>query len=241
MLTMKVYKGVVLAAGCGSRLGQFTTTCPKVLLPIRGRVLISYAIEALAVAGITEIAIVIGYLGDQVINALGDSMFGVTLHYIFNDDYLGGSAISVYKARDWANGEPIALCMGDHLIDKTLVSRLLDGIELTDTLCIDYDLPKGCDIAEATKVMVDDRGYIKNIGKELTRYNALDTGVFLLTENFFWATGELISTSGINAEMSDVVNFLINKDYSFHTCDVSGCLWADIDTEEDLNTLEITE
>lgn len=68
-----VRKGVILAAGYGSRLGSLTTTCPKVLLPLGNQEsLITYPIRALAEAGIREIAIVIGHLVEKVMQSLGD-------------------------------------------------------------------------------------------------------------------------------------------------------------------------
>jgi NDP-sugar pyrophosphorylase family protein len=99
-------------------LGHLTITCPKVLLPVNEEaLLISYPIEALAAVGISDIAIVVGYLGDKVVEVLGDGNdFGVRLQYIDNSDYLGGNAISVYKAREWVQGKPVVLCIGDHII-----------------------------------------------------------------------------------------------------------------------------
>jgi choline kinase len=236
----KVKKGVILAAGDGDRLGSLTATCPKVLLPVNDKTLISYPIEALAAAGISEIMIVVGYLADKVMEVLGDgSNFGVRLQYIFNPDYLGGNAISVYKARDWAQGDPIVLCMGDHLIEETLVRRLLDRQTLNETLCIDYTPAPHHQLAEATKVIVDKAGCIKDIGKDLICWDALDTGVFLLTENYFRALDELVPKLGIDIEISDVIRFLVSRGYRFGTRSVSGCFWADVDTEETLNTIRV--
>ena len=241
MLKGKVNKGVILAAGDGSRLAPLTLTSPKVLLPVKDKApLIRYPIEALVAAGISEIAIVVGYLGDKVIEVLGNgSHFGVRLQYFFNSDYLGGNAISAYKARDWARGDPIALCMGDHLIKEELVKRLLDRQTFNETLCIDYTPAQHHQLAEATKVIVDSVGCIKGIGKDLIYWDALDTGVFLLTENFFGALDELIPCLGIDIEISDVIRFLISQGHRFDTCNASGCFWVDVDTEEDLNMARI--
>jgi len=198
--------------------------------------LIRCPIEALAAAGVCDIAIVVGYLGDKVIEALGNgSDFGVRLQYIYNSDYLGENAVSVYKAREWAQGEPVVLCMGDHLIDGEIVKRLLDRPVFNETLCIDYTPAHHHELAEATKVTVDSAGYIKNIGKYLVYWDALDTGVFLLTENFFRALRELVQCRGIDVTISDVTRFLVRRGHPFDTCDVSGCFWVDVDTKEDLD------
>lgn len=233
----KTNKGIILAAGDGDRLGTLTAIRPKVLLPVNGKEqLIRYPIEALAAAGVYDIAIVVGYLGDKVIETLGTgSDFGVRLQYICNSDYLGGNAISVYKAREWALGEPVVLCMGDHLIDGEIVKHLLDRQPFNETLCVDYTPAHHHELAEATKVTVDSVGYIKDIGKELLHWDALDTGVFLLTENFFQALHELVQYHGTDVEISDVIRFLVGRGHLFNTCDVSGCFWADVDTKEDLD------
>ena len=231
----KTNKGIILAAGDGDRLGSLTTILPKVLLPVNGKEqLIRYPIEALAAAGVSDIAIVVGYLADNVIEALGNGDdFGVKLQY--NSDYLGGNAISIYKAREWVQEEPVILCMGDHVIDGEIVKRLLDRQVFHETLCVDYAPASHHELAEATKVIVDSAGCIKDIGKDLVYWDALDTGVFLLTEKFFQALHELVQRCGTDVEISSVIRFLVSRGHHFDTCDVSGCFWADIDTEEDLD------
>jgi choline kinase len=190
----------------------------------------------LVAVGIREIAIVVGYLGDKVIEVLGSgSQFGVRLQYFFNLDYLGGNGVSVYKTRDWAQGEPIALCMGDHLIEEEMVKHLLNRQTFNETLCIDYTPAQHHQLAEATKVAVDGAGCIKGIGKNLVYWDALDTGVFLLSESFFQALHELVHHLGSNVEISNVIRFLISQGHRFDTCNASGCLWIDVDTEKDLN------
>ena len=239
-LSKPISRGVILAAGDGDRMGSLTVTSPKVLLPVNDRALISYPIEAMAAAGIGEIAIVVGYLGDRVAEVLGDgSSFKVKIQYISNPDYLGGNAVSVHKVRDWAKGAPVVLCMGDHLIEDTLVRRLLDRQSINETLCVDYTPAQHHQIAESTKVVVDSAGCITDIGKDIICWDAIDTGVFLLTENFFRALDELVSRLGIDVEISDVIRLLIERGHRFHTCDVSGCSWADVDTEEDLNMVRV--
>ena len=237
MLEGKVKKGVILAAGDGGRLGSLTLTCPKALLPMNDEgPLIKYAIEALVAAGISDIAIIVGYMGDRIIEVLGNgSDFGATLHYIFNSDYLAGNAISAYKAKDWAQGEPVVLCMGDHILDRRLIWHLLNENISSDTLCVDRNPALSFKVSEATKVAVDGDGCINDIGKNLIYWDAIDTGVFLLTENFFRTMDELVARVGTNVELSNAIRFFISQGHRFHTCDVSDFFWMDVDTEEDLN------
>jgi len=230
----KVNKGIILAAGDGDRLGSLTLDRHKTLLQVKGIPLINHPIKALAAARIRDIAVVVGYLGDMVADELGNgSSFGVRFEYIKNQDYLGGNAISAYKARDWAQGEPVVLCMGDHIIEEKMVRRLLNRQSLTETLCVDYAPASHHQIDEATKVTIN-TGCIQDIGKDLVDWDALDAGTFLLTDDFFQALHELVQQSGTDVEMSDVVRYLIRRGHLFNTCDVSGCFWMDVDTEEEL-------
>lgn len=124
--------------------------------------------------------------------------------------------------------------MGDHLIEEKLVRRLLGSETLGECLCVDYTPAQHHKIEAATKVAVNITGYIKNIGKELDLWNALDTGVFLITDDFFKAVDEVVQSCGTDIETADVVRFLIGRGHCFHTCDVSGCFWIDVDTPKDL-------
>ena len=232
----KINRAVVLAAGDGDRMGELTRDLPKVLLPIHNEEpLVLSPIRALAVVGIRNIAVIVGYLANEVKCKLGDgSQYGVNLHYIENQQYLGGNAISAWKAKSWAVGEPVILCMGDHIIEPNIVLRLMNTKEITDTLCIEYKPTQYHIIKEATKVALFEDGSIQDIGKKITRWDALDTGVFLLTDRFFNAVEELARLHGNNVEMSDVIRFMIAQGHRFNTCNVSECSWMDIDIVKDL-------
>src|SRR5205823_13303365 len=59
-LPAAVMKGVILAGGTGSRLHPLTRITNKHLLPIYDRPMVTYAIEALVQAGVTEMMVVTG-------------------------------------------------------------------------------------------------------------------------------------------------------------------------------------
>jgi MurNAc alpha-1-phosphate uridylyltransferase len=71
-------KAMILAAGRGERMRPLTDTTPKPLLPVRGRPLIEHHLAALARAGITDLVINLGWLGEQLRAHVGDGRrFGV--------------------------------------------------------------------------------------------------------------------------------------------------------------------
>jgi len=75
-------RAIILAAGRGERLRPLTDHTPKPLIPVRGKPLIVWHIEALAAAGVRDIVINTAWLGEQFPQVLGDgSAYGVSLHY----------------------------------------------------------------------------------------------------------------------------------------------------------------
>ena len=57
---------LLLAAGRGERMRPLTDTCPKPLLPVRGRPLMQWAMQALAAGGCRHLAVNTGWLGERI-------------------------------------------------------------------------------------------------------------------------------------------------------------------------------
>ena len=75
-------RAFILAAGRGQRMGELTLTRPKPLLEVRGKPLIVWHIEALARAGVRDLVINQGWLGEQLPRALGDgAAWGVRIQW----------------------------------------------------------------------------------------------------------------------------------------------------------------
>lgn len=73
---------MILAAGLGTRMGDITRRCPKPLLPVAGKPLLQYHLEALARAEITDVVINHARLGGQIERAFGDGgRFGLRIRY----------------------------------------------------------------------------------------------------------------------------------------------------------------
>ncbi|MHC5066073.1 MAG: sugar phosphate nucleotidyltransferase [Planctomycetota bacterium] len=89
-MTAADLKGVILAAGKGTRMQPFSEHYPKPILPLGGKPLISHQLEILAQIGIRDVTIVIGHLGQEVVNALGDgSRYGLKIEYVVQEETLG--------------------------------------------------------------------------------------------------------------------------------------------------------
>ncbi len=123
-------KAMILAAGRGTRLAPLTDGTPKPLLPLAGRPLIEWQVQALAAAGIRELVINLHHLGEQIADHLGDgSRFGLMIQYSRETALLetGGGIVN---ALPLLGDETFWLLNGDIYTDfdfATLPTRLAPG------------------------------------------------------------------------------------------------------------------
>jgi len=104
--------GVILAAGKGTRMEPFSTRYPKPILPICNKPLLHYQIEMMKELDIEEIIIVIGHLGHEIAQALGDgSDLGVKIRYVEQKETLG-IAHALGKLESYISS-PFLLSLGD--------------------------------------------------------------------------------------------------------------------------------
>lgn len=228
-------KGVILAAGSGSRLAHYHNGSPKVLLRVGERRIIDYTLDSFARTGIAEVGIVIGYQGAQIRDWVGDgSRYGLTIEYLFNPDYELGNALSVRVAREFGQGEPILLSMADHMVSPVLLNRLVNASGEGSALAVDFRYSSR-DSEEGTKVLVGEQGTVVSIGKQIQPWNGIDAGAFRFSPDIFEAIDrELLEHRTAQYELSRAVTRLIDEGGCLQACDVSGVFWHDVDTWEDL-------
>ena len=85
-------KAIILAAGRGERMRPLSDRIPKPLLPVRGKPLIEWHLEALARDGVREVVINTAWLEDQIVAALGDgARWGLAIRYSLEGRDHGGA------------------------------------------------------------------------------------------------------------------------------------------------------
>lgn len=106
-------KAMILAAGLGNRMRPLTLTTPKPLLPVGGKPLIVWHIEALKAAGITELVINTAWLGHCLHEALGDgTSLGVRIAWSDEGEPLE-TAGGIVQALPLLGQSPFLLVNGD--------------------------------------------------------------------------------------------------------------------------------
>ena len=79
-------KVVIMAGGKGTRIASVKSDVPKPMITICGKPILEWQIENLKACGLTEITLVVGYLGNVIQEYFGDgTKFGVTINYFVQD------------------------------------------------------------------------------------------------------------------------------------------------------------
>lgn len=108
-------KTVIMAGGRGTRIASVASNVPKPMINICGKPILEYQIENLKACGLTDIILVIGFLGEKIKDYFGDgSRFGVQIDYFIEDHPLG-TAGALFKMPEFT--EDFLLLCGDVIID----------------------------------------------------------------------------------------------------------------------------
>ena len=229
-----VNKAVILAAGKGERLAQ-GIAWPKPLKKVAGTPLIVRIIRNLERAGVKEVGIVVGFMSEVLVSSLQKYDFSARLHFFQNDEFDKPNGTSLLKAASFVR-EPTYLLMSDHLWSPSLLDAV-GRTQLTASqaaLGVDYGIDRCFDLPDATKVWVQE-GRIRHIGKEIDRYNAIDTGVFLVTPALIEALRSVDGERGCS--LSQGVAVLAEAGNMVAT-DTGDACWIDVDTPSALAQAE---
>jgi len=228
-------KALIIAAGQGKRLRPIGDTKP--LVTLLGLGLIERVILTAKKSGIKEFCIVTGYHGEKIREQLSDGKkYGVKIQYVQNDSWSRGNAVSILKARDHFN-EPFALLMADHNYDHRILNELLKTKIGKDEciLCVDKNPGDHLNIDDATKVKTVDHR-IETIGKDLSDYNCIDTGIFICNPVLFDALEESISKG--DEGLSGGIKILAQR-HKMRYMLLGDNFWIDVDDKTDRMNAEL--
>lgn len=230
-------KAVVLAAGRGQRLSETGPGLPKPLVPLAGKPLVGHTLHALAEAGLERALVVTGH-GERAVRQGAQEWARLPLEFAVNGRFHRGASYSLAAARDYCGDDPFLLVMCDHAFSPELIAALVDSAAarpLAGSCRVAADRSPRSDAYadEATKLAVDDAGFVTAIGKGLAQWDALDAGAFVCAP----AIWDALAAAPEDCGLSDICAELV-RDRRLGTVDVSGLFWYDVDTAADLHEAE---
>jgi glucose-1-phosphate thymidylyltransferase len=225
-------KGVVLAGGTGSRLRPLTKVTNKHLLPVGQKPMVYYPIEKLVGIGAEEILIVTGveHMGD-VVGLLGSGReFGCRFTYKVQDE-AGGIAQALGLAENFANGQPLAVILGDNIFQNHLraqAERFLTQGGGARLLLKHVPDPERFGVAEIRDGKV--LGIEEKPAKPKSNYAI--TGIYFYDSTVFEIIRTLRPSGRGELEITDVNNCYLQKGQL--ACDILEGWWTDAGTFESL-------
>jgi 1L-myo-inositol 1-phosphate cytidylyltransferase len=235
---MKITEAVILMAGEGSRLRGSDKTCLKPFVPMLGRPLISYTLDALVRAGIETINFVVGYESDRMIAQVKQLIpSGFSASFIENRDWRKQNGVSLLVAASRVSS-PFLLTMSDHIFENAIIDCLLDSFS-PDFLnvAVDRKLDSIFDLDDAMKVQTHENKVFE-IGKSLGDYDAIDIGLFVCpVEIFDYLERAKSGSHEGDCSLAEGVR-LMARDNKVRAVEIGESWWQDVDTPQMLQHAE---
>lgn len=173
-------KAIILAGGLGVRLRPLTYSIPKPLLPVGEKPILEIIVEKLKSFGFSDFIFAVGYRAELIETYFQDgSKFGVTIHYVREDERSGTAGPLAQVRERFEFGEDGSfLVMNGDILTKLDFARF-----------IDYHERSGCEITVATRkhearvpfgVLVISEGKVTEIVEKPVTVHDISTGIYLM-------------------------------------------------------------
>ncbi|MEJ7838818.1 MAG: glucose-1-phosphate thymidylyltransferase, partial [Thermomicrobiales bacterium] len=229
----RTLKGLVLAGGKGSRLRPLTATGAKQLVPVANKPVLYYALEQMVKAGITDIGIVTGDTGEQVMEAVGDgSRFGAKFTYI-PQSAPRGLAHAVMTAQEYLGDSSFCMYLGDNFLKQGIEShtaRFSSG-EATAQILLKHVQ----DVSALGVAVLDDQGQVvRLVEKPKTPVSQMAiVGVYFFGPEIHEITPTLKPSGRGELEITDAIQGLVDAGYHVDSAIIDD-EWIDTGKKDDM-------
>jgi len=220
---------VIIAGGVASRLEPYSSETHKCLMELEPNVTILDSImKKIEKTNPPRTLIVIR---PEFKNIFEERLKGKA-ELIETDVEEFGNLYSVSLAMKRLDASPFLLLMSDHIFEQSILDRVLSiTSQAAFTVCLDKK-PSRAEVREGLKLALRG-GAVVHADKTLSPRYGIDTGIILCRENSKAYIERAIENSGFKATIADALN-LAAADGKVDYVDVTGKLWKDVDTSEDL-------
>lgn len=224
-------KAIILAAGKSIRLYPYSQDLPKSLIPIGGKPILQYSIDALKQNGVSDILVITGFQDHKLREALPLEV-RFSFNPFFNISNILASLWSVSQEID----SPLLILYGDILFDPKIINLLIQ-----DSSDIVLAITSSLFDTGAEKVIVQD-GSVQEISKDITISSSSVfefAGIVKLShlgaESLYGTLEELAHEEGfLDMQLPSLIQRLIHKGHEISTQRIPADLWIDIDFPKDL-------
>ncbi|MGD0989208.1 MAG: phosphocholine cytidylyltransferase family protein [Candidatus Sulfotelmatobacter sp.] len=229
-------KAVILAAGQGTRIRSVHGEHPKCLIEVDNTTILDHQLEALSMAGIDDVAIVVGYEKEQIIGHMKSRKTSDTQRIRFFENpafAITNNIYSLWLALEWMRGDSFVVLNADVIFDPEILSA---AVRPSAPISMIAD-PVWRD--ETMKVVVEgDR--VTRMSKKISREEFSGTYIGItvfskaIQDRFFRTMNELISAGQVNEFFNVAVQKLANEGIWIGYSSTDGLPWAEIDDPLDL-------
>lgn len=224
-------KAIIPVAGAGTRLRPHTYTQPKALIPIAGKVLLSFIIEPLEKAGIKDFIFIIGYLGDKIQDYVEKKHPDINCQFV-QQNVREGSGQAIYLAKELVGEEEVFIVMGDTICEYD-VQAMIDSP--TSVLGVKrVDDPRHFGVA-----VINRKGAITKVVEkpQIPKSNMALVGLYKIRETgkLFEGLSHLLEQkikSHDEYQLTDALQIMIENKVQFTSLKVSN--WFDCGKKETL-------
>ena len=239
-------QAIILAAGMGKRLGEYTKNNTKCMVPVNGVPLIDRVLNQLSSLKLSRVVIVVGYEGQKLIDHIGNEYNGLKIEYIFNSIYDKTNNIySLALAKDKMQEDDTLLLESDLIFDDRLFSLVVDNPCPNLALVAKYEA-----WMDGTMVQIDDERNIVNfVPKEAFRHEQADSyyktvNIYKLSKEFsanryvpfLEAYMKAIGNNEYYENVLRILSFLDCK--NLKALPITDEKWYEIDDKQDLDIAE---
>lgn len=227
---------IILSAGQGRRLLPLTHDRPKCLLPLGGRALLAWQVDALLAAGVAPVTVVTGYGAEAVETLIARDYPGAPVETCYNPFYeVADNLASCWMVRERFAGE-LLLLNGDTVFEPALLARLIAAPPAPIRLAVDH---KGAYDEDDMKVSLAGERLVhvgKALAAELTHGESIGfmrmgaAGAARFREAVEQALRE---PAGLRRWYLSVIDALAQEDL-VSACSIAGLRWAEVDFPADI-------
>lgn len=223
-------KGVILAAGKGTRMLPLTERRPKPLVPLLEAPMLEHILQGMRQAGVRHVALVIGHLGHMIQEYFGNgATLGLNLEYIWQK-HPEGTGAATLLAEEFVGKEPFMLSWGDIMVAPETYSNILRVWKEEQPDAV-LSLNVVEDPWEGAAVYVDESGFVQKIiekpprGTSRTNFN--NAGIFVFPPELFDILRSVPPSARGEIEVPDAIQTMLSNGARVRGVPVIG-YWSDV-------------